>query len=360
MPRRGVSLQIVVLAAAGMEAQAEGRTWKQLDDRFWAGGMALFGTDPGECPGAALCYQGSLEDCQDKCAKLEECIGISRYRNVLLGILPEVNRTYQPAWAPDVHQATYLTDGGKTAGFWHSHKDPYQWAKVTFKKWYRISQVRVTNRCDCPDCAEWLTGSRVYIGQSASAGRDVEEQCGDPIPPTALCQDAVLECNIDGDYIVIRNDPSSAYPLNIMEIEAHGVVATTTTTTTTTTTATSVSSATSFPTMGSGFYGFSKFSGHVTCADAATIHVVGSMTAPDGNIWGHFMNAPSGSKPMSSTIATGGILLANQVVWKVEVTTQGWIQLSPYAGIPAHQAPANKTFFVDLQWAVSPDFCTPL
>ena len=112
--------------------------------------------------------------------------------------------------------------------------------------------MRVTNRCDlCPYCPEWLTGARVYIGQTSSTDSGGEEQCGDPIPSTGGCKDAVLECNIEGDYVVIRKDPNKNAPLNIMELEAHGetVNSTTTTapaaTTTITTPSTSTTNATS-------------------------------------------------------------------------------------------------------------------
>lgn len=169
--------------------------------------------------------------------------------------------------------------------------------------------------------------------------------------------------NNDRSYLYLSNCQQNIHLLNAFVTTTPN--ATTTTTTIATTTATSITQTSTtttiptFPPMGSGFYGFSKFSGHVTCADAATIHVVGSMIAPGGRI-GHFMNAPAGSKPKSSIIAAGGILLANQVVWKVQVTTQGWIQVSPYSGIPANEVPANKTFFVDLKWKVTSGFCTPL
>eukprot|EP00729_Bicosta_minor_P002326 gene2325-8424_t len=169
--------------------------------------------------------------------------------------------------------------------------------------------------------------------------------------------------NNDRSYLYLSNCQQNIHLLNAFVTTTPN--ATTTTTTIATTTATSITQTSTtttiptFPPMGSGFYGFSKFSGHVTCADAATIHVVGSMIAPRGRI-GHFMNAPAGSKPKSSIIAAGGILLANQVVWKVQVTTEGWIQVSPYSGIPANEVPANKTFFVDLKWKVTSGFCTPL
>ena len=142
----------------------------------------------------------------------EEC----KLRNILLGIMPEANHTH----LPDHHQLKYLTDGQKTGGFWHSRNDPNQWAKVTFKQRSVISQVKVTNRCGCDFCAPWLTGARVYIGQSADA--DAEVQCGGPIPTTGMCNDAVLECNIEGDYVVIRKEPSNPHALNIVELEAHG------------------------------------------------------------------------------------------------------------------------------------------
>ena len=64
-------------------------------------------------------------------------IKIETVGNILLGILPEANGTY----LPDHHQLKYLTDGSTTeGGFWHSHNDPIQWAKVTFKQRSRISQ----------------------------------------------------------------------------------------------------------------------------------------------------------------------------------------------------------------------------
>lgn len=107
-----------------------------------------------------------------------------------------------------------------------------------------------------------------------------------------------------------------------------------------------------------GVYGFPEFLGHVTCADAATVHVVGSIIAPAGERRiDHFMNVGREIRPTSTTIATGGILLADGVLRKVEVTTQGWVQL--LAHIDANKVPANKTVIVDLKWGVATDVCTP-
>lgn len=193
---------------------------------------------------------------------------------------------------------------------------------------------------------------------SAAVGNGVEFRRSERVPGNSASG-----WNNDRSYLYLSNCQQNIHLLNAFVTTTPN--ATTTTTTIATTTATSITQTSTtttiptFPPMGSGFYGFSKFSGHVTCADAATIHVVGSMIAPGGRI-GHFMNAPAGSKPKSSIIAAGGILLANQVVWKVQVTTQGWIQVSPNSGIPANEVPANKTFFVDLKWKVTSGFCTPL
>jgi hypothetical protein len=137
--------------------------------------------------------------------------------------MPEVSSEH-----PDTDRLAkqYLTDGKKTTDgdkdYWHSaesNTDPNAWAKVIFKQRATIYRVHVTNRCGGNCCEERLTGGIVYIGQSADG---TETQCGDPIPTTGACKDAVLECNIEGDYIVIRKKPSS-HSLNIVELEAYTV-----------------------------------------------------------------------------------------------------------------------------------------
>ena len=96
--------------------------------------------------------------------------------NLLLNIAPEVSSSkHEPRLGPN-----FLTDGVLTTGgdkkYWHSDPDDDSpQAKVTLAKTTTITEVRVTNRCDC--CAGRLLGATVHIEQSPSF-ITISETCG--------------------------------------------------------------------------------------------------------------------------------------------------------------------------------------
>ena len=152
--------------------------------------------------------------------------------NIVRGIMPEVSSNEEP------RNKNHLTDGikihaGPNNGYWHAPSSASSsWAKITFKEQSTISEVRVTNRCDC--CGERITGAKVFIGIAGT--RNSEVQCGEPIPATNNCADAVVDCGlgITGDYVIIRH--SGNFTLNVVEIEVYALTCGATTTTTATTT----------------------------------------------------------------------------------------------------------------------------
>lgn len=146
--------------------------------------------------------------------------------NILLGIIPEVSSTYQND--TNGYSKEYMTDGNKQhttntlgsagSGYWHSLgglTGKTAWAKVVFKERSSVHQVRLTNRCD--QNGDRISGAKVFIGQSDS---NDERQCGGSIPPTSLCSDAVVICEIVGDYIIVRQSPGII--LQIVELQAYG------------------------------------------------------------------------------------------------------------------------------------------
>lgn len=144
--------------------------------------------------------------------------------NRLLNIPPVVSSdSYNPRL-----QKKFLTDGqrhqptktnGKIADkdYWHSKTGNAQWAKVTMAQRAHITRVEISNRCDC--CEDLLTGAKVYVGQAETG---VESECGDSIPSTAKCSQAIVNCNIVGDYVIVRHTYGT---FNIIEMEAYGVSA---------------------------------------------------------------------------------------------------------------------------------------
>jgi len=137
--------------------------------------------------------------------------------NILLGLIPTVDSECFVNKNKGIYSGA-LTDGittdfGKVnENYWHSCGAD-AWAKIQLPMLYEVTEVRVTNRCDC--CAEQLDGSKVYVKSG-----DSEVQCGDTITGIGNCATVIVTCKIVGSEIILRG---AGLPLNVVEIAASGV-----------------------------------------------------------------------------------------------------------------------------------------
>ena len=132
--------------------------------------------------------------------------------NLLLGVAPTVDSDcYKPRKGKQ-----FLTDGlAFTAGdygYWHSCKGN-AWAKFALPRPTKVFEVLVTNRCDGSN--HRLTGAKVFIGTASGE----ELRCGDPIPYTAKCATATVECGgLEGTSVILRGTATET--LNVVEVAA--------------------------------------------------------------------------------------------------------------------------------------------